>query len=69
MSITEFIHYSSVLCGPQLRNKVNYEKGRESQVRALPLEILEVQSDLDVTCKLPVNRFLSMFHITLPDPM
>jgi hypothetical protein len=57
----ELFHYCCLLCGLQLRSKANYEKNKESQVRALLLEFLAVQSIEDVECALSVNRF-SCYH-------
>ncbi|KAH9964146.1 kinase-like domain-containing protein [Russula dissimulans] len=49
VTMTELTHYSSVLCGSQLRNKVNYDKNKETHVHALLLEFLVVQQP-NVTC-------------------
>jgi hypothetical protein len=40
VTISELSHYSSVIGGLQLRNIANYDKKKESQVRALLLEFL-----------------------------
>jgi len=40
VTINEYNHYVSVIGGLELRNKANYEDNKESQVRALLLELL-----------------------------
>jgi hypothetical protein len=57
----ELSHYCYLLCGLQLTSKANYDENKESQVRALLLEFLAVQSIEDVECTLSVNRF-SCYH-------
>jgi hypothetical protein len=59
VTMTELTHYSSVLCGSQLRNKVNYDKNKETHVHALLLEFLVVQQP-NVTCDLSVYQCFTL---------
>jgi hypothetical protein len=52
------MHYSSVLCNPQLKNRRNYDEKKEWQLYAFLLEFLAVRS-LD-RCALSVN--VSRYH-------
>ncbi|KAH9957699.1 kinase-like domain-containing protein [Russula dissimulans] len=43
VTVAESLHYSSVLCGSQMRNKAKYDEGKESQVHSLLLEFTGVE--------------------------